>query len=152
VRFPAKEVVVGLNVKRLDPNAILPTVAHSGDLGFDLYALENTTIAPFAVTKVRTGIAAQYVHPEAEFGLLVRDRSSVALGGIFVVGGVIDAGYTGEIVVLVRSFGNVLIDIKAGQRIAQILPLEVFTEEGVEEVEYLKVSTRKDKGFGSTNG
>src|SRR5882762_4615649 len=135
--------------------AKLPTVGHPGeDLGFDLYALEDMTILPLTVAKVRTGISARYIHKTSHFGnilyekekygLLIRDRSSMAAGGLFVVGGVIDSGYTGEIIVMLRTMGNALIDITAGQKIAQMIPMEVLTDY-VYEVGELQ-STSREKG------
>ena len=149
---------LALKVKKLDERAVLPTVSHAGeDLGYDVYALEDVEISPHSVHKIRTGIAASYQHERSVydyrinlFGLLIRDRSSVALGGLFTVGGVVDAGYTGEIIVLVRNLSTAIVDIKAGQKIAQMIPTEVLTENGVEEVFDLAESDRMSKGFGSS--
>lgn len=148
---------MGLEVKKLDEKAILPTVGHPGeDLGFDLYALEDTTILPYTVAKIRTGISARYVYyghfldESKKYGLLIRDRSSMAVGGLFVVGGVVDSGYTGEIMVLLRTMGNALVDIEAGQKVAQIIPMQVFTGTFVYEVNSLSPSSREGGGFGST--
>lgn len=98
-----------LKVKKLDPRAVLPSVAFAGeDIGYDIFALEDTVLKYGQVTKVRTGIAAQ-VAPDnykIKFGLLIRDRSSMASKGIVTSGGVIDFGYTGEIVVLMTNWGD----------------------------------------------
>lgn len=151
---------MGLEVQKLDEKATLPTVGHPGeDLGYDVYALEDTTILPLTVAKIRTGIAARYVHrghfldEVKKYGLLIRDRSSMAVGGLFVVGGVVDAGYTGEIIVLLRTMGNALVDIKAGQKVAQMIPIEVRTGGvmHVAEVEDLNPQAARGwQGFGST--
>jgi dUTP pyrophosphatase len=146
-----------LVVKRLDPRAILPTCAYPGeDLGYDLYALEDTMVS-HSVTKVRTGIAAQHFHyvrgitsqysPLAKDGLLIRDRSSMASSGVTVSGGVIDHGYTGEIIVLMTA--HILnYDIKAGDKIAQMIPIPVLTHDVIQVDDLL--GERGDKGFGST--
>src|ERR1035438_6548888 len=81
-----------LRVKRLEVGARLPVVAHPGeDLGYDLFALEGTVLAPRATIRVRNGIAVEARNPAtgAPLGLLVRDRSSMASRGIATTGGVI---------------------------------------------------------------
>jgi dUTP pyrophosphatase len=141
-----------LRVKLLDPAARAPIVAHPGeDLGYDLFALEATTLGPRATVKVRTGIAVEARHPAtgAPLGLLVRDRSSMAARGIATTGGVIDAGYRGEILVLLTNLGDAPIELKAGEKIAQMIPVPVLTGP-VQEVETLEDSARAEKGFGSS--
>lgn len=144
-----------LKVKLLVPYAIAPKCANPGeDLGYDLFALEDTTIrGGHRPTLVRTGIAARAVDvddPSRQFGLLIRDRSSMASKGLFTHGGVIDAGYTGEIKVLMDYpcvFGDY--EIKAGDKIAQMIPVEVITGETIV-VDELPTSARGEGGFGST--
>jgi dUTP pyrophosphatase len=141
-----------LRVKRLDPEARLPVVAHPGeDLGYDLFSLESTTLAPRHTAKVRTGIAVEARHPHtgAPLGLLVRDRSSMAARGIATTAGVIDAGYRGEILVLMTNLGEAPIQLSAGEKIAQMIPVPVLTGT-VEEAESLEYSARAEKGFGSS--
>jgi dUTP pyrophosphatase len=141
-----------LRVKMLENTARPPVVAHPGeDLGYDLFALENTALAPRATVKVRTGIAVEARHPQtgAPLGLLVRDRSSMAAKGIATTAGVIDAGYRGEILVLMTNLGNDAVELKAGEKIAQMIPVPVLTG-AVETVENLEDSARAEKGFGSS--
>ncbi|MGD0520388.1 MAG: dUTP diphosphatase [Terracidiphilus sp.] len=141
-----------LRVKLLEEGARLPVVAHPGeDLGYDLFALEATTLAPRATVKVRTGIAVEARHPStgAPLGLLVRDRSSMAARGIATTAGVIDAGYRGEILVLMTNLGEAAVELKAGEKIAQMIPVLVLTGL-VQEVETLEDSARAEKGFGSS--
>jgi dUTP pyrophosphatase len=141
-----------LRVKLLEKGARLPEVAHRGeDLGYDLFALEGALLAPHFTVKVRTGIAVEARHPEsgAPLGLLVRDRSSMAARGIATTAGVIDAGYRGEILVLMTNLGEAAFDIKAGEKIAQMIPVPVLTGP-VQEVESLEDSARAEKGFGSS--
>jgi len=85
----------------------------------------------------------------APLGLLVRDRSSMASRGIATTGGVIDAGYRGEIMVLMTNLGESPIELKAGDKIAQMIPVPVLTGV-VEDVESLEESARAEKGFGSS--
>jgi dUTP pyrophosphatase len=116
-----------------------------------LFALEAATLQPHAVAKVRTGIAVEARHPHtgAALGLLVRDRSSMAARGVVTSGGVIDAGYRGEILVLMTNVADAAIEIAAGEKIAQMIPVPVLTG-AVEEVETLEDSARATKGFGSS--
>lgn len=141
-----------LRVKLLEVDARLPVVAHPGeDLGYDLFALEGAMLAPGATVRVRTGIAVEARHPEtgAALGLLVRDRSSMAARGVATTGGVIDAGYRGEILVLMTNLGDAAVNLKAGEKIAQMIPVPVLTG-FVQEVESLEDSARAAKGFGSS--
>ena len=85
----------------------------------------------------------------APLGLLVRDRSSMAARGLATTGGVIDAGYRGEILVVMTNLGDAAVELKAGEKIAQMVPVPVLTG-AVEEVEELEDSGRAAKGFGST--
>jgi dUTP pyrophosphatase len=141
-----------LRVKLLEPSARLPVVAHPGeDLGYDLFSLESAILTPRVTVRIRTGIAVEARHPEtgAPLGLLVRDRSSMAARGIITTGGVIDAGYRGEILVLMTNLGESDVELKAGDKIAQMIPVPVLTG-CVEGVATLEVSARAEKGFGSS--
>jgi dUTP pyrophosphatase len=141
-----------LRVKLLDPGARAPIVAHPGeDLGYDLFAFEGVALFPHSTVKVRTGIAVEARHPYtgAPLGLLVRDRSSMAARGIATTAGVIDSGYRGEILVLMTNLGDTAVELKAGEKIAQMIPVPILTG-NVEEVETLEVSARAEKGFGSS--
>jgi dUTP pyrophosphatase len=141
-----------LRVKLLEAGAQAPVVAHPGeDLGYDVFALESAVLVPHVTAKVRTGIAVEARHPAtgAALGLLVRDRSSMAARGIATTAGVIDAGYRGEILVLMTNLGLVPVELKAGEKIAQMIPVPVLTGP-VETVEELEDSARAEKGFGSS--
>jgi len=141
-----------LRVKRLEASARLPVVAHPGeDLGYDVFALEAAVLAPRATVKLRTGIAVEARDPEtgAPLGLLVRDRSSMAARGVATTAGVIDAGYRGEILVLMTNLSEAPVELQAGEKIAQMVPVPVLTG-AVEEVESLEESARAEKGFGSS--
>lgn len=141
-----------LRVKRLDSRARLPIVAHPGeDLGYDLFALEAAVLPPRAMVKVRTGIAVEARDPAtgAPLGLLVRDRSSVAARGLATTGGVIDAGYRGEILIVMTNLSDTAAEFLPGEKIAQMVPVPVLTGP-VLETESLDASTREDHGFGSS--
>ena len=141
-----------LLVKLLADGARVPEVAHPGeDLGYDIFALEAVELWARASLRVRTGIAVEARHPETGvgLGLLVRDRSSMAARGVAVTGGVIDAGYRGEIQILLTNLTDEAIRLDAGDKIAQMIPVPVLTG-AVERVEELGDSSRAEKGFGSS--
>ena len=139
-------------MKLLHAGARAPMVAHPGeDLGYDVFALEKAVLEPLQTLRVRTGIAVEARHPEtgAPLGLLVRDRSSMASRGIATTGGVIDAGYRGEVQIVMTNLGHTAVELKAGEKIAQMVPVPVLTG-AVEEVDSLEESARAHKGFGSS--
>jgi dUTP pyrophosphatase len=141
-----------LLVKLLAEGARAPEVAHPGeDLGYDVFALEAVELWARAAVRVKTGIAIEARHPEtgAGLGLLVRDRSSMASRGVAVTGGVIDAGYRGEIQILLTNLTDEAIRLNAGDKIAQMIPVPVLTGQ-VTVVESLGDSHRAEKGFGSS--
>jgi len=141
-----------LRVKLLDHAARLPVVAHPGeDLGYDVFSLESVLLEPHKTIRVRTGISVEALHPQtgAPLGLLVRDRSSMASKGIATTAGVIDAGYRGEIQIVMTNLGDAPIQINAGEKIAQMIPVPVLTG-SVQEVDTLEESARLAKGFGSS--
>ena len=141
-----------LRVKLLDPAARAPVVAHPGeDLGYDVFALEPAELKPHATVRIRTGIAVEARHPSTgePLGLLVRDRSSMAAKGLATTAGVIDAGYRGEVLILMANLGDTAVPIAAGEKIAQMIPVPILTG-AVQTVESLEDSSRAEKGFGSS--
>ena len=161
-----------LKVKLLHPDAKAPTVSHAGsDIGFDLYALEDAVLQPGILARLRTGIAVE--GPEG-YGFVLGDRSSMAMKGITYLGGRIDAGYRGEILVCLmnvnqpklilectrNSSGAVTdirleqadtsVQIRKGDRIVQTSLFRADTGRRIEVVEELSDSIRAAKGFGSS--
>jgi dUTP pyrophosphatase len=144
-----------LKAKLLSDTAILPTCEYPGeDLAFDMYASEDAVLIQNVPVMIKTGVAAQFhdSYGVSKYGLVVKDRSSMAKKGIFTTGGVIDAGYTGEITIfLTDQFSRGLpYEVKAGDKIAQLIPQKVRTEGGVLKVTELEESKRGEKGFGSS--
>jgi dUTP pyrophosphatase len=139
-----------LQAQRLDPRAILPTRAHPGDAGLDLYALEPCLLAPGARATIRTGVAVEI--PVGYAGLVMPRSGLASRGGIALVNapGLIDAGYRGELkVLLLNTDRKTRCEIAAGDRIAQLVLTAVQTPVVVEVAE-LSDSTRAAGGFGST--
>lgn len=136
-----------LTVKRFTKTAKLPTVAHPGDdIGYDLYSDEEVILSAGAMKRLRTGIGIQF-NPKR--GALVRDRSSMASQRVVVVGGVIDAGYRGEILVLLENHALSPLTIHQGDKIAQMIPITPETSWSIVEGD-LSDSTREANGFGSS--
>jgi dUTP pyrophosphatase len=140
-----------LKVKLLVPTAKAPTVAHPGeDLGYDLYAAVEITIAGRSHAVVSTGIAIEINDDHGRpMGALLRDKSSMAAKRTVLTGGVIDAGYRGEIRVLMENLGDSPATIHVGDKIANLIPYPVLTGE-VRVMEELAESKRMAGGFGST--
>lgn len=141
---------VVLRVRRLDPDLEVPSYAHPGDAGLDLRARHAVALTPGQRAAVATGLAVAV--PEGHVGL-VHPRSGLAarLGlGLVNAPGTIDAGYRGEIQVLVINLDPAQdIVLARGDRIAQLLLQRVETA-SVEEVAELPPSPRGEGGFGST--
>jgi dUTP pyrophosphatase len=137
-----------LKVKKVRQYATLPSKAHDGDLGYDLFAALAVDIMPDETKLVPTGIAIQFPFG---YGGIIKDRSSVATKkSLFTVAGVIDNGYIGEIHVAFHNAGKEVVEINIGDKIAQLVLTPVVTT-GVEEVdELVQQDERGAGGFGST--
>jgi dUTP pyrophosphatase len=139
-------------ITRLDPAVPLPAYARPGDAGADLVAAEDVDLAPGERAMVRTGIAIALPDGYAGF---VHPRSGLAAKhGVTLVNapGTIDAGYRGEIkVILLNTDPAKAVSLRRGDRIAQLVVQRV---ENVtfREVPALPGSARGDNGFGSTGG
>lgn len=136
-----------LPVKKLDDNAILPTYSHDDDAAFDCYTTESFTLEPNQRHPASTGIAMEI--PAGHVGL-IWDRSSVGIKhGIKVLGGVIDAGYRGEIKIGLVNVGTEPYTFERGDRIAQMLIQKVERVDIVQVAE-LSDTVRGEGRLGST--
>jgi dUTP pyrophosphatase len=139
-----------LKVRRLDEKARIPTRAHDGDAGLDLYALSDIELGPGERATIRTGIAVQI--PSGQAGLVLPRSGLAARHGIALVNapGLIDAGYRGEILVLLLNTDrSQTCRLAAGERIAQLV-LVCIESPHVHEVDELSASARGSGGFGSS--
>jgi dUTP pyrophosphatase len=139
-----------LRVHRLDADAKLPRRAHPGDAGYDLCALEDLVLGPGERAMVRTGIAIEL--PDGHAGWVVPRSGLAARHGIALVNapGLIDAGYRGEVKVLLLNTDPAAdFAVAAGDRIAQLVVAAVAAPEVVE-VEVLSETARAEGGFGSS--
>ncbi len=140
---------IELAVRRLRPDAVLPSYAHPGDAGLDLAAVEPVRLEPGERAAVPTGLAVAI--PDGWVGL-VHPRSGLARRhGLTVANapGTIDAGYRGEVQVLLVNLGSEPVEVAAGERVAQLLLQEVGRARVIE-VEDLDETVRGAGGFGST--
>ena len=136
--------------RRLTEDATLPTRAHDGDAGLDLYAAEPATLGPGERASVGTGIAIEI--PEGHAGLVLPRSGLAARHGIALVNapGLIDAGYRGEIrVLLLNTDRDEPFEIAAGDRVAQLL-VTPFAAVAPVEAAQLTLSERGAGGFGSS--
>jgi dUTP pyrophosphatase len=139
-----------LRVMKLHADAVIPTRAHPGDAGLDLYAIEKAHMGPGERWGVGTGIAVEI--PDGHAGLIVPRSGLAREHGIALVNapGLIDSGYRGEIrVLLLNTDPAETVRIEAGARIAQLLITPIATPEPLEVAE-LGESARGEGGFGST--
>ncbi len=135
-----------LKVKRIHPEAKLPVYGHPGDAGLDLFSVADHDLAPGDVFAVPTGI--QIAVPAGSVGL-VWDKSGISLKGVHRLAGVIDAGYRGEVQVVLINLGGGLFALRKGMKVAQLLVQPVLTVEVVES-DSLDDTSRGQGGFGST--
>jgi dUTP pyrophosphatase len=141
---------VQLQVLRLKEEAVLPSRAHEGDAGLDLYACEAAHIGPGERWSVGTGVGVEI--PEGHAGLVL-PRSGLARDhGIALVNapGLIDSGYRGELrVLLLNTDPAETFRVAPGDRVAQLLITPIATPEPVE-TPALSESARGEGGFGSS--
>lgn len=138
-----------LKIKRLNPHAQLPHYAHPGDAGLDLFSIEAKTLNPGEAKLIRTGIALELpLGMEAQ----VRPRSGLALKHSITVlnsPGTVDAGYRGEVGVVLINHGRDVFQVTPGMKIAQMVINQIIQAEVIE-VTDLSDSARGDGGYGST--
>ncbi len=136
-----------LKVKKLSPDATLPSYSHPGDAGMNMYANETVTIQPGEAVKIKSGIAMEI--PEGYVGLMW-DRSGLSTNHkIKSLGGVIDSGYRGESLYGLINLGTEPYTVEKGHKVIQMLIQKVETVQIVE-VETLSDTSRGENGFGST--
>jgi dUTP pyrophosphatase len=137
-----------IRVKKLDSGAKLPAYAHASDAGMDFFANAEVTVAPGQIGRVPTGVAMEI--PEGYVGLFW-DKSGLSMThGIKVLGGVIDAGYRGELVLGVINLGVETYTFEKGHKVMQLLIQPIVCAEITEVSELDDNTTRGASGFGST--
>ena len=140
--------IMKLRIKKLHKDAVVPSYAHKGDAGLDLFSPEKVVVKKGERSQVSTGLAFQI--PDGYVGL-VWDKSGLSHKyGIKTLGGVLDAGYRGELLVGVVNLGEEDYIFEKGHKVAQLLIQKIeFTQiETVDELE--NNTTRGVGGIGST--
>lgn len=135
-----------LKVQRIHPEAKIPVYGHPGDAGLDLFSVVDRDLAPGEVFAVPTGI--RIAVPSGHVGL-VWDKSGLSLRSVHRLAGVIDAGYRGEVQVVLINLGPAPFAVRKGMKIAQLLVQPVLAVEVVES-DALDDTPRGQGGFGST--
>lgn len=140
---------VSIKIQKLVETATLPSYAHEDDSGMDLCAIEAKEILPGKTALIRTGIAIEIpIGTEAQ----VRPRSGLALKHSITVlntPGTVDAGYRGEIGVVLINHGQQVFQVTEGMKIAQMVIAPVLRAE-IEECDRLSDTERGTGGYGST--
>jgi len=136
-----------IKIKKLFDDTKMPTYAHPGDVGMDLYAREDYDLKPGERKVFFVGFALEF---ENGFAAIVKDKGSLPnKAGVHTMGGVFDAGYRGEYNVQLINLGSETYHISKGDKIAQLViyPVVIADLEGVSE---LSDSSRGEGRFGST--
>ena len=140
---------VNVKIEKLNEDAIIPTYAHFGDAGADLYANIDTEVLPNETKIILTGIKMEI--PDG-YEVQIRPRSGMSVKtNTKVVFGTVDSGYRGEIGIMLTNYGEENYLVKKGDKIAQMVITPTYhanflTVDSVNETE------RGEGGFGSTDG
>ena len=144
-------ITADVKIKKLSPDAIIPTYGSSDAAGADLYALidEPVTIEPGKTYLVKTGIAMEI--PEGYAGLIYARSGLATKRGLAPANkvGVVDSDYRGEIMVSLHNHSDIPQTIKKGERIAQLV-ITPYLRGVFNEVGELSDTVRGEGGFGST--
>lgn len=140
---------IEFKVKKMHPDAIIPSYAKEGDACMDISSYEDYTLKPGERKAIATGLQ---VEPPRGYEFQIRPRSGLAAKyGITVLNnpGTVDAGYRGEVKIILINLGQEEYSVKKGDRVAQgkVSPVE---EVVIREYEELSDSARGSGGFGST--
>ena len=147
--FPTLQLTMELQIKQLHPQATIPTYAHPTDAGLDLFAIKSQEILPGETQLIKTGIAIAL--PQG-YEAQIRPRSGLALKHSITVlnsPGTIDAGYRGEIGIILINHGKKPFQVVPKMKVAQMV-VTSFIQVKVIAVKDLDSTSRGNKGFGST--
>lgn len=130
----------------LEVGAAAPHRSHMGDAGWDLYAIKGVSIPPGMFRRIHTGVN---IAPPEGIWMFLTGRSSSLIRGLWVAPAVIDQGYRGELFITALNMGQTTEKIKAGERIAQLVPYNLVPVAWQRSFE-LPPSERGENGVGST--
>ncbi len=138
---------MNIKIKKLNPEVILPTYAHPGDVGMDIYSLEDYDLKSMERRNFFVGFAMEF---DEGYAVIVKDKSSLPnKAGIHTMGGVYDAGYRGEYNIQLINLGQETYHISKGDKIAQLIVYPIVIAK-LEETDKLSESSRGEGRFGST--
>lgn len=135
-----------IKIKKLNKEAKLPSYALKGDVGMDLYSMEEVTIPPMGHHRFFHGFALEF---ENGFAGIIKDKSSISKAGLHTMGGVFDSGFRGEYNTHLVNLSDKPYTIEKGDKVSQLIIYPVAIAE-LEEVEELEESERGKGAFGST--
>lgn len=136
-----------LKIKKLHNDAIVPKFAHPGDAGMDVFSVERVEIKPSERVQIKTGLAFEI--PKGCVGL-IWDKSGLShKHGLKMLGGVVDSGYRGEVMLGVINLSKETYILEKGHKVAQIL-IQKVEHPDIVEVTELSETKRGKGGFGST--
>jgi len=134
-------------VKKLNDEAKIPEYAHHNDAGMDLFSVEEVKIEPHQRVQIKTGLAFEV--PDGYVGL-IWDKSGLShKHGLKTLGGVLDSGYRGELMVGLVNVSGETYTIEKGHKVAQML-IQKIEQPKITESETLSEAERGEGGFGST--
>lgn len=136
-----------IKIKKLRSDTRIPSYAHPGDVGMDLYSVDEGVILPGERKYFYCGFAMEF---EPGYAAIIKDKSSVSKNGLHTMGGVFDAGFRGEYNVLLVNFDNKPYNVQKGDKIAQLIFYPVVIADLEETDGELSNSSRGLGQFGST--
>jgi dUTP pyrophosphatase len=150
--------MISISFKLTHEKAKMPSKAHDGDAAFDLYSVEELTLAPGETRAVDTGLQLAdtgygTMATGPSFFLKIEGRSGLALKQIIPTGGIIDASYRGNIKCIMNNFSKQPFAINIGDKIAQLIIYRICAtpmEVEISQTETVVETTRGSNGFGST--
>lgn len=136
-----------IKVKKLNKDAKLPIHGHPGDAGMDFFAIDDVVFTPGEQARVHTGLAVEI--PEGFVGL-IWDKSGISFNtGLKIMGGVVDSGYRGEIIMNFLNTSDKEVIIEKGYKIAQMI-IQKFEHCNITEVDEISETVRGHGREGST--
>ena len=141
---------IEIEIELISPNGKIPSQKHDSDIGYDISASDNVTLKSNEVTLVKTGIAINLPDQCAGFVLPRSGLSTKYKITLINSPGLIDPGYTGELLVPLINHADIDYDIKIGDRIAQLVLINTNNVD-FKIVDSLPETDRSSGGFGSTD-
>src|SRR3989338_7051286 len=135
-----------IKIKKLKEDATLPKYAHPGDVGMDMYAMEEMVFPAGAHARIYHGFALEF---PVGYAAIVKDKSSISKAGLHTMGGVFDAGYRGEYNTHLVNLSDKSYNVEEGDKISQLVIVPIAIGE-LTEVDELSESARGEGKFGST--